>query len=316
MPPLPNEALVDEPGRVFSKRYELMERLGSGGMAVVWRAVQRGSHGFFREVAIKRIDPACRGFEEVSQMFAEEARVGSLLSHPNIVQVLDFGTDEAGEPYLVTELVRGPDLGAWLLGYQERQERAPWELVTAIGIEVLRALEAAHMRRNDGGEASPILHRDVAPENVLIDLSGVVKLADFGLARSADRRRMTRPNVVKGKLAYLAPEIFLGHGPSAQSDLFGLGVVLWEALSGRRLFHAPTEAETVQRVTQSRAPLLSLERPDLPLGLCKTVHRALDPDPARRFPSARAMLEELTKPLRVLPRSMDSRALSESLQHR
>jgi eukaryotic-like serine/threonine-protein kinase len=304
---------LDQPGRVFSDRYELVEQLGSGGMAVVWRAVQRGAHGFFREVAIKRIDPSCRGFEEVSRMFAEEARVGSLLSHPNIVQVLDFGTDEVGEPYLVSELVRGPHLGTWLLAYHERKERAPWELVTAIGIEVLRALHAAHTLKNDRGEPSPILHRDVAPENVLIDLSGVVKLADFGLARATDRRRMTRPNVVKGKLAYLAPEIFSGNGPSPQSDLFGLGVVLWEALSGRRLFHAPSEAETVARVTGSRATLLSLERPDLPLGLCKAVHRALDPEPGRRFCSARAMLEALTPPLRILPRSVDEKALSESL---
>ncbi|HEY8944072.1 MAG TPA: serine/threonine-protein kinase [Polyangiaceae bacterium] len=309
-----SDPVEDQPGRVLSGRYRLVEPLGKGGMAVVWRGEQRGTDGFSRPVAIKRLDLSCRGFEEVLEMFIEEARVGGLLQHPNIVQVYDFGTDETGERYLVSELVRGPHLGQWVSSFVEREELPPWELVTAIAIEVLRGLDAAHSHRNPEGKLSPILHRDVTPANILLDVAGVVKLADFGLARATDRRQITRPNVVKGKLSYLAPELLLGGPASVASDLFSLGVVLWESLTGKRLFQADTDIDVVQLVKEGRVGLLTRERPSLPLGLCDAVHRSLERDPLRRFPTARSMLETLTEVLRVLPRSVDSRALSASVQ--
>lgn len=308
--PDPNE---DHPGRVLSGRYQLLEPLGKGGMAVVWRGVQRGADGFTRPVAIKRIDPSCRGFEEVVEMFIEEARVGGLLSHPNIVQVYDFGADENGDRFLVSELVRGPHLGQWVASFRDTSGLPPWEIVTAIAVEVLRALEAAHSRQDATGRISPILHRDVTPANILLDVSGVIKLADFGLARATDRRQITRPNIVKGKLSYLAPELLLGGPPSVASDLFSLGVVMWEALTGKRLFQAETDVDVVQLIKQGHVVLLSRERPTLPLSLCDTVHRALERDPLRRYPSARGMLEELTAVLRVLPKSVDARAVAASI---
>lgn len=308
--------IEDHPGRVLSGRYQLLEPLGKGGMAVVWRAELRGADGFTRPVAVKRVDPSCRGFEEVIEMFVEEARVGGLLQHPNIVQVYDFGIDEGGEHYLVCELVRGPHLGQWVNAFHERNEETPWELVVAMAIEVLRALDAAHSHRTRDGQLSPILHRDVTPANILLDVSGVVKLADFGLARAMDRRQITRPNIVKGKLSYLAPELFHGSPPSVASDLFSLGVVLWEALTGKRLFQADTDVGVVNLIKEGRVGLLSRERPSLPLGLCNAVHRSLERTPERRFPSARAMLEALTELLRVLPRSVDSKAIAASIQSR
>lgn len=283
-------------------------------MAVVWRGTMHGADGFRRPVAIKRIDPSCRGFLEVLEMFVEEARVGGLLQHPNIVQVYDFGADETGERYLVSELVRGPHLGQWLGAFQASGSLPPWELVTAIGVEVLRALDAAHFHRDGHGKNSPILHRDVTPGNILLDVSGVVKLADFGLARATDRGQITRPNTVKGKLSYLAPESLQGGPPSVATDLFSLGIVLWEALTGKRLFHAERDIDVVELVKHCRVPMLSRERPSLPLGLCAAVHRALERDPLRRFASARTMLESMTEVLRVLPRSVDSVALAESIR--
>ena len=240
--PMP-EPVEDRPGRLLSGRYELVEPLGKGGMAVVWRGVLRGTDGFTRPVAIKRIDPSCRGFEEVVEMFVEEARVGGLLQHPNIVQVYDFGADEQGERYLVTELVRGPHLGQWVAASRKANEPSSWEFVAAIAVEVLRALDAAHSHRNEEGRILPILHRDVTPANILLDVSGVVKLADFGLARATDRRQITRPNIVKGKLSYLAPELLLGGPASVATDIFSLGVVMWEALTGKRLFHAESDID-------------------------------------------------------------------------
>lgn len=304
----------DRPGRVLSGRYELIETLGQGGMAVVWRGVSRGSDGFSRPIAIKRIEASCRGFDEVIEMFVEEARIGGRLQHPNIVQVYDFGVDEGGERYLITELVRGLHLREWVNALRDDGELPPWELVAAVGVEVLRALDAAHSHRDGKGHDAPILHRDVTPTNILLDVSGVVKLADFGLARAGDRARMTRPNVVKGKLAYLAPELLTGQPPSVQTDLFSLGVVLWEALTGKRLFDAETDLDVVRKVQRTLVPLLSRERPALPLGLSELVHRALDREPGQRFHSARAMLEALTDILRVLPRSVDALVLGASVQ--
>lgn len=308
------EPLEDHPGRILSGRYELVEPLGKGGMAVVWRGVMHGADGFRRAVAIKRIDPSCRGFLEVLEMFVEEARVGGLLTHSNIVQVYDFGADESGERYLVTELVRGPHFGQWLAGYQAQGTPAPWELIAAIAVEVLRGLDAAHCHVDANGRNLAVLHRDVTPGNILLDSGGIVKLADFGLARAMDRGQITRPNIVKGKLSYIAPELLLGGPPSVGTDLFSLGIVMWEALTGRRLFQADTDLDVVELVKQCRVPLLSRERPQLPLGLTSAVHRALERDPLRRFASARAMLESLTEVLRVLPRSVDSRVIAASIR--
>jgi serine/threonine-protein kinase len=303
----------DQPGRLLGGKYELVQPIGRGGMALVWRALTHGASGFRRPVAIKRIDPAFKGYPEVTAMFVEEARVGSALRHPNIVQIHDFGVDEGGDHYLVTEWVEGLHFGEWMQAFKVPGRETPWQLVAAIGVEVCRALEAAHARRDDQGRPAPILHRDVTPPNILIDEAGVVKLADFGMARAMDRGRMTRPDVVKGKLSYLAPELVLGEAPSVQSDLFSLGVVLWEALAMRRLFDAPTDVEVVRLLREGTIPLLSYMRPSVPMGLTTAVHRALEREPRLRFASAMDMLRALTGVLRVLPDSMDAAALARSV---
>lgn len=300
---------------MLAGKYELVQPLGRGGMAVVWRGIAHGASGFARPVAIKRIEEQVIGFAEVAEMFVEEARVGALLSHPNIVQVFDFGKDEEGHYFLVTELVNGLHLGQWVKSYVEHAQReTPWPLVAAIGIEMLRGLEAAHSRKDPDGNASPILHRDVTPPNILLDVSGIVKLADFGLARAMDRAQMTRPNIVKGKLSYLAPELILGDAPSPASDLFSVGIVMWEALVGERLFNAGSDVDVVAQVRDAKVPLLTFKRPNLPMALSSAVHRALEKDPARRFRSARDMLEALTDVLRVLPDSTDAMALGKSVR--
>ncbi len=307
--------MTDHPGRVLAGKYELVEPLGRGGMAVVWRGIAHGAGGFARPVAIKRIEAQVHGFSEVVEMFVEEARVGALLNHPNIVQVFDFGQDEAGHFFLVTELVNGLHLGQWVKSHYERAKReTPWPLVAAIGIEMLRGLEAAHSHKGQDGNPSPILHRDVTPPNILLDASGIVKLADFGLARAMDRGRMTRPNIVKGKLSYLAPELIAGDAPSAATDLFSVGIVLWESLTGERLFNAGSDVDVVAQIRDAKVPLLSLKRQNLPMALAGVVHRVLEKDPARRYRSAREMLEALTDVLRVLPESTDALVLGRSVR--
>jgi serine/threonine-protein kinase len=181
-----------------------------------------------------------------------------------------------------------------------------------LGIVPRRAPHGPHGRIDSRGQPSPILHRDVTPGNVLLDRSGFVKLGDFGLARATDRERLTRPNIVKGKAAYLAPEIVRGEPPSPQSDLFAVGIVLYEALARTRLFKGGNEVESALLVREARVPMLAVHRPTIPLRLTQAVHRALARDTARRFGSALEMLEELRGLLRVLPTSTDALFLARS----
>jgi serine/threonine-protein kinase len=283
-------------------------------MAVVWRATQRGAVGFARPVALKRMSAILSRSAEALSLFAEEARVGAELRHPNIVQLLDYAHDEQGEPYLVSELVEGIHLGDWVRAHARAGKETPWELVAAMGLEVLRALDAAHSRVDGHGRPAAILHRDVTPGNILLDQTGIVKLADFGLARAMDRERMTRPDVVKGKAAYLAPEIVRGSAPSPQSDLFGVGIVLWEALSGLRLFHGENEVKSALLVRDAVVPMLSTKRAGVPLRITNIVHRALERDPARRFGSALEMMTALREALRVLPHTTDATVLAASVK--
>ncbi len=303
---VPSES-SDRPGTLLAGKYELVSELGSGGMAVVWEGLVHGANGFRKPVAIKRILPRYRGYPDLVEMFVEEARVGAALRHPNIVEISDFGVDEHGHHYLISELVRGLDVGKLSGSFRGG---TPWMLMAAIAIEVLRALEAAHGRRDEQGQPAPIVHRDVTPSNILVDERGMVKLADFGLARAMDRATRTRPDVVKGKLSYMAPDLLWGHESTAASDLFSLGVVLWEALAGTRLFDAETDLAVVKLVREAHVPLLSARRPDLPLGIVSTVHRVLERQPGNRFGSAREMLTDLTRQLRMLPVPTDSSVLA------
>jgi serine/threonine protein kinase len=303
----------DGPGAIVDGKYALAEKIGEGGMGTVWRAIVYGAAGFRRTVALKRLHPAFAEYPEVIEMFVEEARVGAMLRHPNIVQIHDFGLDEENSYYLVSEWVEGIQLGDYLRSFSGDAGGSPWPLVTAIAIEVLRALDAAHSNKSEAGKQAPVLHRDVTPPNILLDVTGIVKLADFGLARAMDRGRITRPDIVKGKLSYMAPELLRGEDASPQSDLYALGVVLWEAFAGFRLFDAPTDLDVLNMVRDPRVPLLSVKRPGLPMGLTTAVHRALEKDPARRPKSALEMLDALREVLRIIPESTSGPSLGRSV---
>jgi serine/threonine-protein kinase len=186
--------------------------------------------------------------------------------------------------------------------------------VAAIGVEVLRALAAAHERVDGAGRPAPVIHRDVSPSNVLLGRLGIVKLADFGLARAADRAAMTQPGIVKGKISYLAPELLHGQPASVRSDLFGVGIVLWEALAGRLLFGSPDTAEVLRRVTTCEVPPLKTLRPDVPAALVEVVHTALQRDPNERFETAAEMQRALATILRGQTEPTDDRAIARSVE--
>jgi serine/threonine protein kinase len=277
---------VDLSGHTIDGKYQLVSIAGEGGMATVYKGVVRGAAGFQRTVAVKHIKPEYRALKNYIDMFIEEARVGSELAHPNIVQVHDF-CSEAGSYYLVMEWVEGIDLGALIKVYRDTSRQVPWWLVAAIGIGTLRGLGAAHDRIAPDGTPSPVIHRDVSPHNVLLGVNGVVKLSDFGLARARDRASsLTAPGTVKGKLSYLAPEVTFGKPNTAQSDLFGVGSVLWETLTAERLFDGKSDVEIFKKIRACKVPPIAERRPDIPAAMAAVIDTALSADPADRYASA------------------------------
>jgi serine/threonine-protein kinase len=169
-----------------------------------------------------------------------------------------------------------------------------------VGLRVLRGLAAAHERRLPDLTVSPVIHRDVSPQNVLLALNGDIKLADFGMARARDRiAEHTAPGFVKGTLSYMAPEILMGKPATPASDLFSVAITLWEALSGDRLFHAKNDALVVDMIRKCEIPSLSERRPDVPDALAAAIHRSLSSDPLRRIGSAREFAHELSEVLRL-----------------
>ncbi len=303
-------SMNDQP--LFADRYELRELAGTGGMAEVWRAEQRGAAGFARPVGLKRILPSYASKDEFVRMFIEEARICAQLMHPNIVQIYDFGY-ERGSYFLVMEWVEGLNLARLLDGYENQDLIAPWPVVAAISIESLKALGAAHERLDQEGVPAPVIHRDVTPPNILIGVNGIVKLSDFGLARAMDRARLTDPDIIKGKMAYLAPELTHGAEASVQSDLYALGVTMWQALTGRRLFEGDTNAIVFLAAREAEIPPITDLRPDLPAELVTTVHTALAREPGDRYPTAAAMQRSLTQLLRRSPVHTDARLLAQAV---
>jgi len=163
------------------------------------------------------------------------------------------------------------------------------------------------------GHVAPVIHRDVTPHNILIGTNGIVKITDFGLSRAMDRLQMTHPDVIKGKLRYLAPEVTMGQPATVQSDLFGLAIVLWESLAGRPLYHGNTDAEVFLSARKAEIPPLGRLRPDLPGTLVEVLDVALAHEPGQRFASARELLRALTSQLRLVSESTDAFALSRSV---
>ena len=304
---------MDEPGVFIDGKYELLEVAGTGGMATVWRATQRGAAGFKRTVAIKRIKEDVALEPKFRKMFIEEARVCAQLVHPNIVQIYDFG-DDGGRYFIVMEWVEGMALSRYLATLVEVKSLPPWHVVAAIAIEAAKGLSAAHDRLDNYGDSAPIFHRDVTPQNILLGLNGTVKLTDFGLARATDRARMTAPDIIKGKVGYLAPEMTRAKQASARTDIYALGVVLWQALAGRRLFEGKDDLEVFISASRGEIPPISEVRSDVPQRFASIVERALARDPEDRFQNAVQMQRVIHRLLRDLPEPPDAKVISRSVR--
>ncbi|HEX7480654.1 MAG TPA: serine/threonine-protein kinase [Polyangiales bacterium] len=303
------------PSRLLGNKYEAVTPIGRGGMASVWQGYTHGEAGFRRKVGIKRVLRHLHEDEKFAAMFVEEARVVAELNHPNIVQVHDFGRDPEGGYFIIMEWVEGMNLADYVTAYAKAGEKPPWPHVAAICIEVLRALSAAHARTEDSGRPVPVIHRDVTPSNILVGTNGVVKLTDFGLARATDRPRTTDPGIVKGKVAYLAPELFHDAKPEPRCDLYSLGVVMWEALAARRMFDsALTDVQIALAILEGKIPPVTDLRPELPEELVAIVAQATAKQARDRFARATEMIDALSGLLRKHPEPTDAPALARSVR--
>lgn len=298
--------------KIIAGRYELIDVAGTGGMAAVWRGVFR-QDGKLIPVAVKRILVNIAKDPTVVALFQEEARVGRQLQHPNIVQVMDYGKDEAGSSFMVMEWVEGVDFFDYMRSFHGAKVHVPWQAVAAIAYQALLGLVAAHERVDSKGRVRPVIHRDLTPSNILVGVDGIVKVADFGLARATDRATMTFPNIIKGKLSYTAPELLRGKKANEQSDIYSLGVTMWEALAARKLFHGNNNVEVLRAIQQGTIPELKKLRPDTPAQLTDIVHQAVVRDLTQRWPSAREMAASLRQFARSMKPPVDAKRLGASV---
>jgi eukaryotic-like serine/threonine-protein kinase len=273
-------------------RYMLLERLAVGGMAEVFRAKISSSHGFQKILVIKRILPHLAADPGFVAMFIDEAKLTAQLTHPKIVQILDFG-EVNGHYFTALEFIDGFDALGLLRIAAQKRTRIPTQLAVFIVDEILQALDYAHNARDMEGKSMQIVHRDISPSNIFISKRGDVKLGDFGIAHAKRRESKTQAGTLKGKYGYMSPEQVVGRPIDNRSDLFAVGVVLAELLTGRRLFSAPADLDVLLKVRDVHLDRLDKYGKDIPSALDRIVRRALKKDPAERPQSAAELHEEL-----------------------
>ena len=270
-------------GAVLSGRYRLEEKIGSGGMSTVYLARDQTLE---RAVAVKVLHQEISDQPDQIERFRREARAVAQLSHPNVVAVIDAGED-GGYPYIVLEYVPGETLKQRI----ERLGRLPLDEAAAYAIEVGRGLAAAHVRK--------LVHRDVKPQNVLIDTEGRAKVTDFGIARSLEADGLTKTGRVLGTTDYVSPEQAMGHNVDERSDIYSLGVLLYEMLTGEVPFRAETVVGVAMKHVNEQIPDVQTLRPEVSSALAAVIDRATTKDPQRRYSEMAAMLADLEAALEV-----------------
>jgi serine/threonine protein kinase len=282
-------------------RYRLLERLAVGGMAEVFRATTSGAGGFEKDVVIKRVLHVHSRDRAFLDMFFDEAKIAARLQHPNIVQVFDF--DEiGGTHYIAMEYVQGADLRGVLERLYARGDRLDLAEAIYVASAVAKALDYAHTR-SYRGRPLEIVHRDVSPHNVLISFDGVVKLADFGIAKAVSRITHTQEGIVKGKTAYMSPEQARGADLDGRSDLFALGTVLYEMVAMRRLFNGETERDILLKVMDADVPSPRSYCADLPYEVEGIIMRLLERRVDRRYQTAAEVVVALDTAYRAIART-------------
>ncbi len=301
---------VGAEGRQHIDRYELVAEIASGGMATVFLARLSGVGGFQRFVAIKRLHPHLANENEFVTMFLDEARLAAGIHHPNVVPILEVGASERGY-YIVMEYVEGDTLARLLARAASSSERLPPEIAIRIVIDMLAGLHAAHELRDEMGQPTELVHRDVSPQNVLVGTDGIARITDFGVARASTRLAATRVGQLKGKIAYMAPEQAMGKSDvDRRADVFASGIVLWEVLAGRRLFKAENEAGTLSRVLSETIVDPSEVNPSVNREVAAVCMKALERERDKRFATCAQFADALERATTSVGKVASARELS------
>ncbi len=294
--------------------YRLLERVAVGGMAEVFRAKRSGVEGFEKVVAVKRILSHLSDNQEFVDMFIDEAKMVAGLTHPNIVQIFDLGKIDRSY-YIAMEYVHGRDLRTILRRARERAVPVPLELSAFVVSRMCAALEYAHRKRDEGGQPMLLVHRDVSPQNILLSFEGDVKLTDFGIAKAASKATITDKGALRGKLLYMSPEQAWGKAMDRRSDIFSLGIVFYEMLTGQKPFLGTSEMSILETVRECRVAPPTTLNPRIPEKMERVAMKALERDPEVRYQDAGEMHRDLERVLheRQPPTPRDVTLLLEQL---
>jgi eukaryotic-like serine/threonine-protein kinase len=292
--------------------YEIVAQLKRGGMATLYLAQRTGAAGFAKQAAVKVVHPHLADDPSFVEMFLDEARLSARIDHPNVVHVYELGEGDDGMFYLVMEYVDGCSLAQLLRALARAGRKLTPELATWIAMRVAAGLHAAHELPGPGGERLGVVHRDVSPQNILLAHRGYVKLIDFGIAKARGRSHQTSTGLVKGKFRYMSPEQAGNQPVDARTDVYALGIVLWEMLTMRRLFQADDELLLLEQIRKPQVQPPSEVASDVPEALDAVVMQALAPDPDARFPTAHAFLQALARAVPGAP-ALDAPDLADLL---
>ncbi|NUO54286.1 MAG: serine/threonine protein kinase, partial [Polyangiaceae bacterium] len=307
--PEPSELVSGARKRALG-RYRLLFRIARGGMGSVYAAILEGAHGVDRTVAIKLLNSQDQKAEDVDA-FVQEAKLTARISHPNVLENFELGVD-GGEPFLVMPLVRGVSLSTLMKGGEPLDP----DLAAWIAMKIAAGLQAAHELRDEDGTPLGVIHRDVSPQNVLLSFEGRVLLADFGVAKLFESGRATASGVIKGKFGYMAPEQLRGEPLDRRTDLFALGIVLYEMLTGRLLYASMPPGQATFRIATDAVPRARGVVPSIPGELDDIVTSCLAKDPKERFDTALELKDALRSVLRARANSIDESDLAALLTRR
>jgi TonB family protein len=288
-------------------QYVLVEKIATGGMAEVWKARMRGVEGFQKIVAIKKILPHLSDNQDFVEMFIDEAKLAAQLNHNNIIHIYDLGKIQSSY-YIAMEYIDGHDLKTILKRGEERDTPMTVEIALFVASKIAAALDYAHRKHDFEGKEMGLVHRDVSPQNVLISQEGDIKLCDFGIAKAASKASHTQAGALKGKLQYMSPEQAWGRSIDRRSDVFALATVLFEMLTGRKLFSGDNELSILEQVREARIANPSQFNDEVTPEIDKIVQKALQKDPAGRYQTAGEMQRDLDAVLytfRPTPTSAD-----------
>lgn len=292
--------------------YILQRKVARGGMAELFLADYVRRDGFRRKVAVKRILPHLAGNKDFINMFTREARLAALLQHPNIVQIFDYGKIENAY-FIAMEYIDGKNLGEIL---SAMNQGLTVEQTVFIILQICKGLDYSHTKRDEKGKAFHIVHRDISPQNMLISYQGEVKISDFGISKARSEPSLTQAGVVKGKLAYLSPEQALGESINQQADIYALGLVFYETLTGKRVYKFSSDIEAIRTIPKKDIDPLIKSMPDLPEEVNRIVMKCLEKDKDSRYQDVSALYNDLLACKKELKFTFDTADLADFMSKR